>query len=758
MIPKLFLSCTFSIMVMACVAQAHQNMSKDQILREFEKNLPDSTRQKLCNRVGEFFISQPGRKKINIDSAFYYLRKSVYMIDSANFNNNLITNESLCLLAEAYFKTENLPEGEKIFMQVILNYQKAGDKAKEARTWYREGLKLFYLEVDVDGIESSLDHALNIYIQTGDILKKIDVVLDLANFHFRLGNSPLAQKELVNLIKDSKGNLNYKLSNIYLKLSFLKRYAGDFDEGLGYALNAVKSMEQSNDTTGAHEFYGELALEYQELDQPENSIYWYKKCIAERVRMNMSQFLIYRTTYLMAVQMIKVRKEKEALDILRNLEKTKPPNGPVENAILVQSLAYCYNAMRKYSLAEKYFLIMIKDYSGNESNGEMLCIANYDIGQFYVSLHMYSKAEPYLKEAFAKAISTTLSRVKDLHLLMFKVDSAKGNYTAAIEHLQKYKSLSDSIFNEKKSKDIEELMIKYEVEKKDKNIQLFEKQSMVQQGKLTQIKTTRNWIIGVVALMVIIISLLANYLRLKQQTNKKLEVQQKEIRKQNVSLQHLVKEKDWLVKEIHHRVKNNFHIVNGLLATQIGYLKNEEAINAVGESQHRVQAMSLIHQKLYQSERFSAIDMSDYIRELVDYLRESFNISKAIQFRLDIESVELDLSRCVPLGLILNEAITNAIKYAFGPGQKGVISISLGYGSPGQLLLVVSDNGIGLPPGFNIDKCNSMGMILMKGLSEDMEGTFSINSHSGTEIRVAFIYDPVAMTEAEPINFGTFSS
>jgi two-component sensor histidine kinase len=252
--------------------------------------------------------------------------------------------------------------------------------------------------------------------------------------------------------------------------------------------------------------------------------------------------------------------------------------------------------------------------------------------------------------------------------------------------------------------------------------------------------------------------LLFKYSRSRMRINRKLQDQQTEIQKKNVSLEHLVKERDWLVKEIHHRVKNNFHIVNGLLATQIDYLRNEEAISAIGESQHRVQAMSLIHQKLYQSESISAINMSDYIRELVDYLGDSFNISKTIQFKLDIEPIELGLSRCIPLGLILNEAITNAIKYAFGWGQRGVISISLTHGSPGQLLLVVSDNGAGLPPGFDIDTQGSMGMTLMQGLSEDMDGNFSITDHNGTEIRIAFMYDPEALTEAEPVNFGTFSS
>lgn len=242
------------------------------------------------------------------------------------------------------------------------------------------------------------------------------------------------------------------------------------------------------------------------------------------------------------------------------------------------------------------------------------------------------------------------------------------------------------------------------------------------------------------------------------QVNRKLRDQQKEIQKTNVSLQHLVKEKDWLVQEIHHRVKNNFHMVNGLLAAQIGYLKNEDAIKAIGESQHRIQAMSLIHQKLYQSESFSAIDISDYIRELVDYLRDSFNIRKTIQFKLNLEPVKLDLSRCIPLGLILNEAITNAIKYAFGRDQEGVISISLTYGNPRQLVLVVSDNGAGLPPGFKIDTSDSMGMTLMQGLSEDMEGSFTIGNHNGTEIRISFVYDPEAWTDVGSVNFRTFPS
>jgi len=231
--------------------------------------------------------------------------------------------------------------------------------------------------------------------------------------------------------------------------------------------------------------------------------------------------------------------------------------------------------------------------------------------------------------------------------------------------------------------------------------------------------------------------------RLKQKTNKQLEIKQREINQKNTSLQRLVEEKEWLLKEIHHRVKNNFHIVMGLLGTQSGYLKNEEAIKAMNESQHRVHAMSLIHQKLYQSENLSAINMSDYIHELIDYLRDSFNIRQSIQFNLQIDPIKLGLSHCIPLGLIINEAITNSIKYAFLDNGDGVIDIYFKEGSAHHLLLVIHDSGVGLPAASYTEHFyDSMGMRLMHGLSDDIDGTFSIRNNNGTEITLDFVYDP----------------
>lgn len=364
------------------------------------------------------------------------------------------------------------------------------------------------------------------------------------------------------------------------------------------------------------------------------------------------------------------------------------------------------------------------------------------IGWFYLYNRQYIKAEKYFKiamEGWPPSAKSSLALHKST--FFFMLDSARGNYFSAIKYLQVNHLIKDSIFTEAKSKQIENLKIFYETEQKDKDIQILHKDKELQKNKLLQEKYTRNRILGGVVLLLVIVGLLLYNGKVKQRTNKKLWMQQESIAKQNDTLRHLVNEKEWLVKEIHHRVKNNFQSVMGLLGTQAGYLKNEVAVDAITDSQRRIQAMSLIHQKLYQSNNLSAINMPDYIHELVDFLSDSFNANNRIRFNLEIEPIELDLAHCIPLGLILNEAITNSFKYAFPDNTKGIIFISFKR-SANEILLTIKDNGTGLPAVFDIEKSNSMGMNLMRGLSDEIGAQLTISSENGTHISVSFVYDP----------------
>jgi two-component sensor histidine kinase len=180
-------------------------------------------------------------------------------------------------------------------------------------------------------------------------------------------------------------------------------------------------------------------------------------------------------------------------------------------------------------------------------------------------------------------------------------------------------------------------------------------------------------------------------------------------------------------------------MVTSLLYSQSVYLEDDAAKRAVKDSLRRMQAMALIHQKLYQDENTTTVAMPEYIDELVHYLRESFEAGEQITFHQSIEAVKLDVSQAIPLGLIITESIVNAIKYAFLNGQNGMVSINLQHDGTDHLLLEISDNGIGLPSHPDLMERNSLGLDLMEGLAKQLNGTFTIKSNSGVHITVRFI-------------------
>jgi two-component sensor histidine kinase len=187
-------------------------------------------------------------------------------------------------------------------------------------------------------------------------------------------------------------------------------------------------------------------------------------------------------------------------------------------------------------------------------------------------------------------------------------------------------------------------------------------------------------------------------------------------------------EKEWMLKEIHHRVRNNLQIVISLLNSQGNYLSDNVALSTLKESQHRMQAMALIHQRLYQSEQIAHVEMAPYINELVIYLRDSYDLSSSIKFHLAVDPVALDVTLAVPLGLIINEAITNSLKYAFPMGQNGALQLSLSRHQERSYELTIADDGVGLPPGYQPMQSCSMGMTLMHGLSDQIGGILNFSS------------------------------
>ena len=233
-----------------------------------------------------------------------------------------------------------------------------------------------------------------------------------------------------------------------------------------------------------------------------------------------------------------------------------------------------------------------------------------------------------------------------------------------------------------------------------------------------------------------------NQYRKRRMFLKKLKQIEGDMEDQRLCLQRVTKENEWLVEELHHRVKNNLQIVISLLDSQAGYLTHQEAIQAVKSSQHRMYAISLVHQKLYQTESLAIINMEAYINDLLQYLQDEYPSNRRVSLVLKTIPLKLNLSTAIPLGLIINEAVSNILQYAFPKHGRGEINLTLAKDDQEHYVLRIADNGIGLPPEFNAKNPNSLGTILMTGLSQQIHADLDIKNINGVIITLRFKNKP----------------
>jgi two-component sensor histidine kinase len=204
-----------------------------------------------------------------------------------------------------------------------------------------------------------------------------------------------------------------------------------------------------------------------------------------------------------------------------------------------------------------------------------------------------------------------------------------------------------------------------------------------------------------------------------------------------------LKEKTILLKEIHHRVKNNLQFISSLLDLQADALGDRQINKAIQDSKNRIHSMALVHENLYLFGDLARIDGVQYIHNLVEYLFDAYgDFAGNIASRVEIEmpSMELDMETAIPIGLILTELLTNALKHAFPSEEKGEIHIALHPGIPGMLTLEVRDNGVGLPADINLQESKSLGMQLVHLLTRQVKGTIELKKNKGTTVIITFPY------------------
>lgn len=353
-----------------------------------------------------------------------------------------------------------------------------------------------------------------------------------------------------------------------------------------------------------------------------------------------------------------------------------------------------------------------------------ISVCNANIGQVLLLQNQPAQALPHLLKAneVAEAIHDR-TNLSETYGQTSEVYERLGNYAESLNYFKKCRNLQDSIYTLERDKTTAELQTRYETGKKETLISV-QNQQLSQQRKV-------QWLMGGFALLLLgFLSFLYRSYQIRTKNNRLLAEANEQLRARNA-------ENELLLKEIHHRVKNNLEVISSLLELQSGYIDDPDVQQAMLASQNRVQSMGILHQKLYQSEHLAFIEMKQYFQNLSENILDAYNASSRVTIDCPMTELELDVDTAVPVGLIVNELLSNALKYAFPKGQTGRVQLTLEAIGNDMLRLCIADNGIGKSLNGKAQG-SGFGTQLVELLTRQLEGTLFQEVDNGTTISVQF--------------------
>lgn len=495
-------------------------------------------------------------------------------------------------------------------------------------------------------------------------------------------------------------------------LSLIFKSAGKLDSAIYYELDVIKRLPPT-DSVGMSKAYTNLASSFKNIGNYKKQKeyldiahdYAMKKGLMSttgKVYYDLSQYEITHGNVDKALELAE-----------KSIEYYRGSKWGRSMIFGYVAIASAYNAKGNYKKAKIY--IDSIENPQNEKNLEVK--ANYYLTKLNIEVEEGTENTDSLLIETEKIV-TDLNQLQSqsrFYTLGIKHYRSIRDYKMADLFAQNLENVNSKLSNWENRQIVNNLEIEYESEKKELAISNLE---------LINSKQNQKLIGGGIALT--LISLLSFFLF---RLYKKVKGQKKVISK-------ALSEKDILLREIHHRVKNNLQLVSSLLTLQGQSIDDKTVQQAINEGKSRVRSMALIHQDLYNKENLTDISVKDYLEKLTNELFHTYKIdSNKVQLHLDIQDIDLDVDTLVPLGLIINELITNCLKYAFPKNQSGNLNVKLAIHDK-NLILNVVDDGIGYVP--NDRKDTSFGSTLISALTEQLEGQIEIQSKNGTSVKIIF--------------------
>ncbi len=599
-----------------------------------------------------------------------------------------------------------------------LNLGLKNSVTEEDQFFYLEEIYFYWLNNSYDSAEVYAGRYLQLAIDIGD-RKNESIALNYMGIVYDYREDVPTASSYYNRALEIRKNLGDKklIGNSLSNLGALYYHAGDYEKASDYYFKAIEIREEIQDSSGLSQSYNNLGILLRNQEEYEQALDYYMKSAdlkrkigreysAMYTMLNMGSLYIFMKEYENAISI-----SKEALVIASKYQDKSSV------AALKLNIGSANTSLTNYREAEQQLLEGIKmlEEIGETSiafEGYTMLVTNYmEEGKIEEAINTI--------EMLKKNLGTVEpNRLQEFYGIASQVYLLNNDYKRSLEMKTLESEIKDSLFDAGSKELLLELETKYELSEKEKELALLNSENNLKELELSRSNIIRNFSLFVALLLIVVLFYGARNARIRDRLNKKLAAS--------------LNEKELLMKEIHHRVKNNLQIISSLLNIQSRKSQNESASTALQESKNRVQSMALIHQSLYQKENITSVQIKDYIEQLLETLMNSFGIDNMVELKTNIQDIELDVDTTIPLGLIINELVTNAVKYAFAE-KGGKLTVSLNEFED-ILRLEVADNGKGTQ---NVSlKNESFGMSMVETLSQKLKGELSVNSDSGTSIRL----------------------
>ncbi len=541
------------------------------------------------------------------------------------------------------------------------------------------------------------------------------------------------------------------ISIILNNIGYVYKDLGDFENALSYLQQALEIREEIQDSVGLGNSYNNIGLMYKDLSEYDKALEYLEKSYNIYITANSEDRTGNVLNNIAIIWSNKGELDKSRSYLLKALKVAEDMEDYNSMGMILDNIGANFLSKDQLDSASFYFEKSIE--TSKAVNGlYWQSSALLHMGKLMILKNNINEAKEYTIKAYEIAKNTGYpERLRDISEQLSNIFEKVNDTKNALKYHKEYILMRDSVNNIANKKLIFKQAINYEYEKKKLadslvNIEtqnllsakLDKEKSMAEIAKKEK-RQNLIWSIlaGVILILAVTFLLIVNSIRKK--SNKNLSIKNEEISQKSSALQLALEERNTLLKEIHHRVKNNLQTVSSLLSLQSHYLDDPSASKVLEESRNRLNSISLLHQKLYQNDNLPVVVLKDYIQELTGQIMETCSpMDKDITLKLFCDEVTCDIERAMPIGLIINELMTNAYKYAFNAVKEGMITISLKNIEQDKFLLSFSDNGNGLPKDYELKERKSMGLNLVSLLTRQMKGKLKIENENGARFLINF--------------------